>query len=71
MISSLDNTVYFRGAPQVVPVVKNPHVNAGGDKDWGSIPGLRRSPGGGHGNPLYYSYLEKIFCLWEKVELIE
>ena len=28
--------------------------NAG---DLGSIPGLGRSPGGGHGNPLYYSCL--------------
>ena len=26
--------------------------------DLGSIPGLGRSPGGGHGNPLYYSCLE-------------
>ena len=24
----------------------------------GSIPGLERSPGGGHGNPLQYSFLE-------------
>ena len=24
----------------------------------GSMPGLGRSPGGGHGNPLQYSYLE-------------
>ena len=24
----------------------------------GSIPGSGRSPGGGHGNPLQYSYLE-------------
>jgi len=29
--------------------------NAGG---LGSIPGLGRSPGGGHGNPLQYSCLE-------------
>ena len=29
--------------------------NAG---DLGSIPGLGRSPGGRHGNPLQYSYLE-------------
>ena len=28
-------------------------------RDLGSIPGLGRSPGGGHGNPLQYSYLEK------------
>ena len=27
-----------------------------GDVDW--IPGLGRSPGGGHGNPLQYSCLE-------------
>ena len=36
-------------------MVKNPPSNAG---DAGSIPGLGRSPGGGHGNPLQYSYLE-------------
>jgi len=27
-------------------------------RDAGSIPGLGRSPGGGHGNPLLYSCLE-------------
>ena len=27
-------------------------------KDLGSIPGLGRCPGGGHGNPLQYSCLE-------------
>ena len=32
--------------------------NAGDTEDSGSIPGLRRSPGGGHGNPLQYSCLE-------------
>ena len=26
--------------------------------DLGSVPGLRRFPGGGHGNPLQYSCLE-------------
>ena len=26
--------------------------------DLGSVPGLGRSPGGGHGNPLHYSCLE-------------
>ena len=26
----------------------------------GSIPGLGRSPGGGHGNPLQYSCLENL-----------
>ena len=42
-------------ASQVVLVVKNPPVNAG---DVGSIPGLGRSPGGGHGNPFQYFCLE-------------
>ena len=39
-------------------VVKNPPANAGGLRDAGSIPGLGRSPGEGHGNPLQYSCLE-------------
>ena len=46
-------------ASQVAPVVKNPPANAG-DIVAGSIPGLGRSPGGGHGNPLQYSYLENL-----------
>ena len=28
--------------------------------DLGLIPGVGRSPGGGHGNPLQYSCLEKV-----------
>ena len=43
---------------QLVLVVKNLPANAGDVKDAGSIPGLRRSPGGGHGNPFQYSCLE-------------
>ena len=39
-------------------VVKNPPANAGDIRDAGWIPGLGRSPGGGHGNPLQYSCLE-------------
>ena len=39
-------------------LVKNPPPNAGDVRDTGSIPGLGRSPGGGHGNPLQYFYLE-------------
>ena len=38
--------------------VKNSPVNAGDVRDVGSIPGLERSPGGGHSNPLQYSCLE-------------
>ena len=32
-------------------------ANAGNKRDMSSIPGLGRSPGGGDGNPLQYSYL--------------
>ena len=39
-------------------MVKNPPANAGDAGDMGSIPGWRRSPGGEHGNPLQYSFLE-------------
>ena len=39
-------------------MVKKLPANAGDIRDAGSIPGLGRSPGGGHGNPLQYSYLE-------------
>ena len=38
--------------------VKNLSANGGDVVDMGSIPGLGRSPGGGHGNPLQYSCLE-------------
>ena len=40
------------GVSQVVLLVKNPLANAENLRDSGSIPGLRRSPGGRHGNPL-------------------
>ena len=39
-------------------MVKNPPANAVDIRDAGSIPGLGRSPGEGHGNPLQYSCLE-------------
>ena len=39
-------------------VVKNLSANAGDIRDMASIPGSRRSPGGGHGNPLWYSCME-------------
>ena len=38
-------------------VIKNLPANAGDIRDAGSIPGSGRSPGGGHGNPLQYSFL--------------
>ena len=42
---------------QVAPVGKNPPAIEDA-RDEGSIPGLGRSPGGGHGHSLQYSCLE-------------
>ena len=39
-------------------MVKNLPDKAEDIRDMSSIPGLGRSPGGGHGNPLQYSCLE-------------
>ena len=39
-------------------VVKYSLATAGDIRHTGSIPGLERSPGEGHGNPLQYSGLE-------------
>ena len=36
-------------------MVKSLPSNEGDAGDVGSVPGLGRSPGGGHGNPLQYS----------------
>ena len=37
---------------------KESTYNVGNGGDASLIPGLGRSPGGGHGNPLQYPYLE-------------
>ena len=39
-------------------MVKIPPANAKDIRDMGLIPGLGRSPGGGHSNPLKYSCLK-------------
>ena len=39
-------------------MLKNPPASAGDISDEGLIPGSVRSPGRGHGNPLWYSCLE-------------
>ena len=39
-------------------MIKSLAANAGDTRDSGLIPGLGRSPGGGHGNPLQHSCLE-------------
>ena len=43
---------------QVALVVKNLPANTQDERDVGSIPGLERVPGEGHGNQLQYSCLE-------------
>ena len=42
----------------VATVIKNAPANSGDLRDMGSVPGVGRCPGGGHGNPLQYSCLE-------------
>ena len=39
-------------------MVKNTPASAADIRDLGLIPGSRRPPGGGHGNPVQYSWLE-------------
>ena len=51
-------------ASQVALVVKNPPANAGDVRNMSSIPGSRRSPGGGHGIPLQCSCLENPTARW-------
>ena len=41
-------------------LVKNLPANTGDIREVDLIPGLGRSPGGGHGNPLQYSCLENL-----------
>ena len=50
--------VHFPLASRVALVVKSLPANAGDVKGVGLIPRSGRSPGGGRGNPLQYSYLE-------------
>ena len=47
-----------QGDSQVALVVKNSPAKAGDVRDEGSVSGLGRSPGRGHGNPVQYSWLE-------------
>ena len=44
--------IEYIGASQVMLVVKNTPASTGVLRDVGSIPGVERSPGGRHSNPL-------------------
>ena len=52
--------IYHIGELPSSLVVKNPPANAGDARDRGSISGSGRFPGGGHGNPLQYSWPENL-----------
>ena len=55
---------------QAALVVKITAASAGDVRDVGSIPGSGRSPGGGHGNPLQYSFCKKIYLFnWRLITL--
>ena len=54
----LDLPFFLWGCPREL-VVKNPPAHAGDIREVGSIPGLGRSHGKGHGNPLQYFCLQK------------
>ena len=56
-VSKYNIHALYKWASQVVPVVRNPSASAGDKGDMG-FPGSGRSAGGGHDNPLQYSYLE-------------
>ena len=58
LLRPLLKSVCVHGIFQGVLVVKNPPANAE-VRDMHSIPGLWRSPGGGHGNPLQCSCLDR------------
>ena len=55
-----DTNQKVRGNKGFHAVVKNPPANAGCAGDTSSTPGSGRSPGGGNGNPLWYSCLENL-----------
>ena len=60
MLKLFKDCTVITQAFQVSLVVKNPPANTGDTRDTGSIPGLGRSPGGGHGYPLQYSCIDNL-----------
>ena len=58
LINYISNYFTICWAFQLVLVIKNLPDNPEEVRDVGSIPGSRRPPGGGHGNPYQYPYLE-------------
>ena len=48
-------------------MIENLPANAGDLGDVSLIPGLGRSPGEGHGNPLQYSFFKKFYFNWQLI----
>ena len=57
-LKSLLMLIILNWVSQVALVVKKSPASSGDIRDMGLSPGLRRSPGEGHSNPLQYSFLE-------------
>ena len=55
-IISIKHDIQLYMGLRVALVVKNPPASVGNERDLGSIPGSRRSLGGGHSNLLQYSF---------------
>ena len=64
-------TNYIWWASQEALMVKNAPTTAGNARDAGSIPGLGRFSGEGHGNPLKYSHLENSMDRWATVHRVD
>ena len=58
VLSVLFDVYTKQGASQVALMIKNLSANAGDIGNAILIPGLKRLPGGGHGNPLQHFCLE-------------
>ena len=70
---SLLISVYTRRAARVALMAKNLPAHVGDIRGAGSVPGLERSPGAGHVNPLQYSCLENPMdrgALWATVHRV-
>ena len=57
-VCTFNVSLYFLRDSQVVVVLLRTHLPMQETKDSDSVPGSRRSPGGGDGNPLQHSCLE-------------
>ena len=67
--SLFKNQYNVKGTSQVVLVIKDPPVKARDILDTDSIPGLGRSPGGGHGNSFLGNLMDRR-ARWARVHRV-